>query len=175
MKNFKIAFAIMMVVGLMGITEAFACKSPATALAAYQASALVQKMPSVVLASFRDGDTRSFSRRDLVGRYSSYATATIFDPTANRTTSATCIGVVTFDGRGHFTDREVHSYDGVIVRDQFAGTYTVNPDGSGMMHYVGEAESYDQEIVLSNDGKDITFLILLDIPGIVSQGTMKKQ
>ena len=175
MKNLKTTFAIMMIVGLLGISQAFACKSPATGLASYQQLALVQKMPSIVPANFRDDGERTFTRRDLNGRYSSFAQATFYDMTTNRTSFATCIGVVIFDGRGHFTDREVHSYDGVIVRDQFTGAYTVNADGTGMMHYVGEAESYDQEIVLSNDGKDITFLVLLDIPGIVSQGTMKKQ
>jgi hypothetical protein len=82
---------------------------------------------------------------------------------------------VTFDGRGHLTDKEVHSYDGTIVRDEFTGTYTVNADGTGKMHFVGESETYDYDFVISNEGKEITFLVMLEIPGIVSQGTLKKQ
>ena len=166
----------MMVVGLLGISQVFACKSPVAGMVSSQQLAMMQKTDMVLKNDSKgDEDTKGFSKRDLSGRYSSFAQATIFDAMSNRTTYATCIGVVTFDGRGHFTDKEVHSYDGFIVRDQFIGTYTVNSDGTGKMHYIGEEEVYDQEIVLSNEGKDITFLILLDIPGIVSQGTMKKQ
>jgi hypothetical protein len=122
-----------------------------------------------------DSDGKTWTKRDLSGRYASLATATFFDPSVNRTLNATCVGVVTFDGRGRFTDREVHSYDGVIVRDEFTGTYTVSADGHGTMHFVGESETFDYEFVISNDGKEITFLILLDIPGVVSNGTLKKQ
>lgn len=178
MKNIKILFAVTFVIGLMGITQAFACKQPTASgngvvtKASYRTSS-----PGEVeyLQSSFDGDSRFYSKRDLVGRYASLATATIFDPTSNRTLSATCVGVVTFDGRGHFTDREVHSYDGVIVRDEFVGTYTVSSDGRGIMHFVGANETFDYEFVISNDVKEITFLITLDVPGVVSYGTLKKQ
>ena len=177
MKNLKTTFAIMMIVGLLGISQAFACKSPVLGMLSSQQLAAASKTGAETVPPTKD-DAQSalgYTRRDLIGRYASFAQATIFDPTTNTTSYATCIGVVMFDGRGHFTDKEVHSYGGYIVRDQFVGTYTVNSDGTGKMHYIGEAETYDQEIVLSNEAKDITFLILLDSPGIVSQGTMKKQ
>ena len=175
MTNLKNLIAIMMFVGLIGISQAFACKSLAGGLQNLPQTAVLSQPASGGLSQSKDEDPKGPSLRDLTGRYVSYATATFFDQATNRTLYATCIGVVTFDGRGHFTDKEVHSYDGVIVRDEFTGRYTVNADGSGSMHYVGQNESYDQEIVLSNDAKDITFLILLDVPGLVSQGTMKKQ
>ena len=175
MKNLKNIIAIMMFVGLVGISQAFACKSPVENLIPSPLKANAANSAAAVHSLAKDDDPKTFNFRDLVGRYSSYATAIFYDQTANRTSFATCIGVVTFDGRGHFADKEVHSYDGVIVRDEFTGTYKVNSDGTGSMHYVGQDESYDQEIVLSNDAKDITFLILLDVPGLVSQGTMHKQ
>ena len=174
MKTIKITFAIMMIVGIIGISQAFACKFPGDNLSVPKRSVQTPRSSNPAPAFIGD-DQRTFGKRDLVGRYSSYAQATFFDPMANRTEYATCVGLVTFDGRGHFTDKEVHSYDGTIVRDEFTGTYTINPDGTGVMHYVGTEESYDQEFVVSNDGKEITFLIILDVPGVVSQGTLKKQ
>ncbi len=176
MKNLKIMFALAFVVGLLGISQTFACQFPGANLknVASSPSLLPKEVSKEII--FRDEtDQRLFSKRDLAGRYASFAQATFFDPAQNRTTYATCVGVVTFDGRGRFTDREVHSYDGTIVRDEFTGTYTVNPDGTGVMHVVGENESYDYDIVLSNEGKDVIFLVELPVPGLVSQGTLKKQ
>src|SRR6185369_4093330 len=129
MKNLKIMFAMMFVVGLMGISQVFACQFPAESLknAAVTQSLIPKETYKDVI--FREDDNqKAFSKRDLTGRYASFAQATLYDPAANRTSYATCVGVVNFDGRGRFTDREVHSYDGVIVRDQFTGTYAVNPD-----------------------------------------------
>ena len=174
MKNLKIMFALMFIVGLLGISQAFACQFPGENLKNAAAQTLLPKnMVKDII--FHEETERGFTKRDLNGRYSSFAQATFFDPTQNRTTYATCVGVVTFDGRGRFTDREVHSYDGVIVRDQFTGTYTVNADGTGTMHFVGESETFDYDIVLSNEGKDVIFLVELPVPGLVSQGTLKKQ
>ncbi len=174
MKNLKIMFALVFVVGLLGISQVFACQFPGENLKKAAPDLLPKSMVKDIF--FRDEtDQKSFSKRDLNGRYASFAQATFFDPVQNRTTYATCVGVVTFDGRGRFTDHEVHSYDGVIVRDDFTGTYTVNPDGTGVMHVVGENEAYDYDIVLSNEGKDVIFLVELPVPGLVSQGTLKKQ
>ena len=175
MKDLKTLFALSFVVGLLGISQAFACKMPADTPAARNASYSGSKMVTQSIIGAGDQDTKGYSKRDLVGRYASLATATIFDPVSNRTEYATCVGVVTFDGRGHFTDKEVHSYDGVIVRDEFVGTYTIGADGRGTMHFVGADEQYDYEFVVSNELKEITFLITLDVPGVVSYGALKKQ
>jgi hypothetical protein len=177
MKNLKMMFAFVFVFGCLGVSQIFACQFPATESLKNGAASqvLLPRDISNDLIIRVESDQSSFSKRDLNGRYASFAQATFFDPSQNRTTYATCVGVVTFDGRGRFTDREVHSYDGVIVRDQFTGTYTVNADGSGVMHFVGENESYDYDIVLSNGGKDVIFLVELPVPGLVSQGTLKKQ
>jgi hypothetical protein len=43
------------------------------------------------------------------------------------------------------------------------------------MHFVGDSEEYDYEFVISNDVNEITFLVTLDVPGLVSYGTLKKQ
>lgn len=176
MKNLKTMFAVMFVIGLLGISQAFACQFPGGEnLKNVPTQTLIPKNVVKDIVFRDETDQRSFSKRDLNGRYASFAQATFFDPTQNRTTYATCVGVVTFDGRGRFTDREVHSYDGVIVRDEFTGTYTINADGTGVMHVVGENEAYDYDIVLSNEGKDVVFLVELPVPGLVSQGTLKKQ
>lgn len=173
MKNLKTVFGLMLVVGLLGISQVFACTFPGSELVGKtQIETKSVEKESIIID---DSSERGFSRRDLNGRYSSFAQATFYDPSQNRTTYATCVGVVTFDGRGRFTDREVHSYDGVIVRDQFTGTYTVNSDGTGTMHFIGENETFDYDIVLSNDAKDVIFLVELPVPGLVSQGTIKKQ
>jgi len=176
MKGLKTLFAMILVVGTIGLSQAFACKPPTGNLPAQgrpsESQPTVRPEPANI--SYEPEFT-SYSKKDLVGRYASLATATFFDPGANRTLYATCVGVVTFDGRGHFTDREVHSYDGVIVRDEFTGTYTLSPDGRGTMHFVGDSETFDYEFVVSNDTKEITFLITLEIPGVVSNGTLKKQ
>ena len=174
MKNLKIMFALMFVIGLLGISQAFACQFPNENLKIVASQNSLPK-DAVKNISLLDESEKGFTRRDLNGKYSSFAQATFYDPTTNRTLYATCVGVVTFDGRGRFTDREVHSYDGVIVRDQFTGNYTVNPDGTGTMHFIGENETFDYDIVLSNEGKDVVFLVELPVPGLVSQGTLKKQ
>ncbi|MBS1797900.1 MAG: hypothetical protein JSS81_29030 [Acidobacteria bacterium] len=174
MKNLKIMFGLLTVIGLFGIAEASACRFPAENFKAAVAPSIVPPETYKDIVFRDEGDQKLYNRSDLRGRYSSFSQATLYDPTLNRTSFATCVGVVTFDGRGRFTDREVHSYDGVIVRDQFTGTYTVNPDGTGTMHFNG-SESFDYDIVLSNEGKDVIFLVELPVPGLVSQGTLKKQ
>lgn len=167
--------ALMTIVGVLGISQAFACKPLTDGIAPRTDNRSIVRTNMTPAQNSFDFDSRIYSKHDLVGRYASLATATFFDPVANRTQYATCVGIVTFDGRGRFTDREVHSYDGVIVRDEFVGTYTLNGDGRGTMHFVGENETYDYEFIVSNDAKDITFLVLLDLPGVVSNGTLKKQ
>ena len=176
MKNLKITFALTFVVGLLSVSEAFACQFPGqNNLAGSKQTVTAPKGGSVITPSLADSSLKIFTKRDLVGRYSSKATATFFDPTQNRVAFATCVGLITFDGRGNLFDREVHSYDGFIVHDEFTGTYTMNPDGTGIMHFSNADESYDYSFVMSDDGREITFLILLDEPGVVSDGILKKQ
>ncbi|CAN5439740.1 hypothetical protein BH10ACI2_BH10ACI2_08070 [soil metagenome] len=176
MKHLKTLVALIFAIGLLGISQAYACKAPGLGIPAGMdsRSAAKPQIQPIIPAAFDTG-LRIFTKKDLSGRYSSLATATFFDPTSNRTQFATCIGIVTFDGKGRFTDFEVHSYDGTIVRDSFVGTYTVKADGRGTMHFIGENEEYDYEFVMSNDVNEITFLITLEIPGVVSYGTLKKQ
>jgi hypothetical protein len=37
-------------------------------------------------------------------------------------------GILTFDGKGHFSGENKEDFDGVIVPETYTGTYTVNPD-----------------------------------------------
>lgn len=174
MKTLKTVFALMFVVGLLGISQAFACKLPGSNLLEKNQAVSKSGENEILIREVPRDD--NFATRSLVGRYSSYSTATFYVPAINRTLYATCVGVVTFDGQGHFTDREVHSYDGEIVRDEFTGTYTVNSDGTGKMHFTApDGSTFDYDIVLSDNAKEITFLVELPVPGLVSQGTMKKQ
>jgi|SRR5437016_1746989 len=178
MKNLKTLFVLSFVVGVLGISQALACTFPGGNSAARSVSNTASKtnaqQPQITI--LRDPVDQGFAKvDDLVGRYASVATATLFDPTSNRTLNATCVGVVIFDGRGHFTDKEVHSYDGFLVHDQFTGTYAINADGTGTMHFVGDSDEFDYEFVVANGFKEITFLVTLDVPGLVSYGTLKKQ
>src|SRR2546421_8897416 len=157
MKNIKSILAIVIVIGGLGISQAFACKSPAQGLLAHKG--ILAKDRSVDPdpdATGQSNSNRQYTSKDISGAYSSFATATLFD--GSRTEYATCVGLITFDGKGNFVDKEVHSYDGALVTDQFTGTYEIHPDGTGAMHYVGAGETYEISFVISNSGSKITFL-----------------
>lgn len=113
-----------------------------------------------------------FNNGSLNGRYASQVTT--IKPRMNRTTYEACVGLVTFDGFGNFTDSETHSFNGEIVSAQYKGTYQVNPDGTGTMTYFDEnGPTPPCPIVLSDGGKEVTFLI--SVPGVVATGVLKKQ
>jgi hypothetical protein len=175
MKTLKIAFGMIIFFGLLSVSQALACEFPGMSAGSAKTATAPSASRSVTQSLIPDTSLKFFTRRDLVGRYASRSTATLFDPSTGRTQHATCVGVITFDGRGNIVDREVHSYDGFIVHDEFTGTYTMNSDGTGIMHLANEAESFDYSFVMSDDGKEVTFLVLLDVPGLVSDGVLKKQ
>jgi len=119
--------------------------------------------------------TQYFNNGSLNGRYASLSTAiTPGTPASNKTTYDACVGLVTFDGFGNFTDSETHSFNGEIERAQYKGTYQVNPDGTGTMTYFDENGPTDPcPIILSDGGREVTFIITT--PGIVATGVLKKQ
>src|SRR6185436_2748319 len=101
-------------VGGIAISQAFACKSPSQGLISQKSMFLkaraVQSRPVDPDPTPPTPAEPRYNLRDLNGNYSSFATATPFD--GSRTEYATCVGLIVFDGEGHFVDKEVHSYDG---------------------------------------------------------------
>lgn len=95
MKNLKTLFALMFIVGLLGISQAFACKFPGENLVNANQTKSVSKTEVQESADLSD-DANFYGKRSLSGRYSSFSQATFYDPTSNRTLYATCVGVVTF-------------------------------------------------------------------------------
>ncbi len=116
--------------------------------------------------------SRHFNNASLHGRYASLSTT--ITPGEDKTTYDACVGLVAFDGDGNFTDSETHSFNGEIVRKQYRGTYQINADGIGTMTYFDEnGPTQPCPIVLSDGGKEVTFLV--NVPGVVATGTLKKQ
>ena len=112
------------------------------------------------------------SLRSLSGRYLDSATATVlpggFAPAA-------CVGIVTFDGRGHLKATETHSFNGFIVPEaHYTGSYTIKADFSGIMtlHSVEQGIDFKQKFVLNPVTNEITYIVIEE--GEVSTGTMKK-
>lgn len=122
--------------------------------------------------SYEHARSRYFNNASLKGRYASLATA--ITPDAGKTSYTACVGLVTFDGFGNFTDQETHSFNGEIVRQEYRGTYHINPNGTGTMTYFdANGPTNPCPIVLSDGGKEVTFIVTQ--PGIVSTGVLKKQ
>ncbi|MFN7930111.1 MAG: hypothetical protein U0Y68_19735 [Blastocatellia bacterium] len=112
------------------------------------------------------------SLRSLSGRYVDYATATVlpggFAPAA-------CVGIATFDGRGHFKATETHSFNGTIIPEaHYTGTYIINDDYSGIMtwHSVEQGFDFKEKFVLNPVTNEITYIVTED--GELSTGTLKK-
>lgn len=113
-------------------------------------------------------------RSVLIGRYADAASASVipggFAP-------AVCAGVVTFDGRGKLTAEETHSFNGLIIQQQYKGTVTYNENCTGTMTLIAvggalEGLSTTQNFVITEENKEIIYTVT--DPGVVSSGTMKK-
>jgi hypothetical protein len=114
---------------------------------------------------------------DLRGRYANLSVENDLDA-KGAPNFAACVGLMTFDGFGHFTDSETHSFGGQIVREENHGTYEVNQDGTGVLHVTavgpdGNPFSFDEPFVISDGGRQVTYIVSID--GVVSYGTLKKQ
>ncbi|HNH81062.1 MAG TPA: hypothetical protein PL157_01615 [Acidobacteriota bacterium] len=125
----------------------------------------------------KDNRLKSFTIADLIGRYAVLALENDTTPDG-APYHAACVGMITFDGKGAFIDKETHSFNGQIVVAELTGTYTMNPDGTGVLTFHGTGPdgqplTFEEPFALSNGGKEITALV--SIEGVVSYATMKKQ
>jgi hypothetical protein len=108
----------------------------------------------------------------LLGNYADSASASLipggFSPSV-------CVGVVNFDGNGHVTSTESHSFNGVIVPEaHYTGTYTMNANCSGTMTLTSVEQGFTtvQKFAVTEDNKEIHYVVTDD--GVVSSGVMKK-
>jgi hypothetical protein len=86
----------------------------------------------------------------------------------------TTTGLISIDGAGNLAANYVVSVNGVIVRGSFTGTYTVNPDGTGLVRLVlplsGSSLNGSFVIVDNGDGT----LFTNNDPGIAITGFTKR-
>jgi hypothetical protein len=71
----------------------------------------------------------------------------------------TTTGLISIDGAGNLAASYVVSVNGVIVRGSFTGTYTVNPDGTGLIRLVLplSGNSLNGSFVIVNNGDETLF------------------
>lgn len=89
------------------------------------------------------GQATGFSNASLSGQwgFSTTGTAPQPDDDDGSTSGAVGIGIMTFDGNGNCTLRELNNVGGTSAyRNAIACTYLVNPDGSGVIlpQYTGQ-------------------------------------
>jgi hypothetical protein len=89
------------------------------------------------------------------------------------------VGLYTFDGAGGFTARAVFSYSGGVIFNAdwslnplFAGTYTVNVDGTGTMTW---QPGHRRNFVIGAGGNELKYIGTDPDTGIVVGGSMVKQ
>lgn len=122
-----------------------------------------------------------FTVRSLQGRYASLAGEDDNSGEGGKEFHSVCVGLVTFDGFGHFVDVETHSEDGEITHDKATGWYEVHPDGTGAMHITEFSDGTTTQtnldvkfsFVISDGGKELIYIPEID--GVVSYAILKKQ
>lgn len=95
----------------------------------------------------------SFSNRDLRGRYAFYLQGDILSGQAQGPLAA--VGIFVADGNGDipFATRTLNAGGMVVQDDQATGTYSVDPDGLGVIEFVassGDMELFEFTIVNSD-------------------------
>lgn len=85
-------------------------------------------------------------------------------------------GILTFDGKGHFSANEILSFGGVVSPEVGTGTYTVNRDCTytDVFTDTGGFTSHDAGIITGEGEFQELHTIYAD-PGVVVSGTSKKQ
>jgi hypothetical protein len=139
-----------------------------TVLAPYH-SGLVPKVHAAEPHLSDFGSDKPCSLRSLNGAYGYYRTGiTPAGPLA-------AVGLIIYDGRGSFTDRQTIRRNGVTTRDLFAdppdtGTYQIDPDCTG--------RAYQQDgtlfvhLVVTDNGKEVIITSLTT--GNTVYGMLKK-
>jgi hypothetical protein len=83
------------------------------------------------------------------------------------------IGLLKFDGRGKVTGSETRSTSGKVARSTFAGTYTVNPDCSGIATGGTLPQPTQFEYVILDDTRELQMAVSTD--GFATLGVGKKK
>ena len=90
------------------------------------------------------------------------------------------VGLWSFDGNGTFTFYDIGNVAGDIeprgtADNPIVGTYAVNPDGTGTIHWITPAtgSSHTRDFVIVDAGKEIQFIVADDIT--TQSGVAKKQ
>jgi hypothetical protein len=83
-------------------------------------------------------------------------------------------GLISIDGEGNLSATYVVSISGVIMRGSFTGTYSVNPDGTGLAQLVlpRTGGKINGSFVIVNNGDEILFTG--NDPGIAITGFTKR-
>jgi len=86
----------------------------------------------------------------------------------------TTTGLISIDGEGNLAANYVVSVNGAIVRGSFTGTYTVNPDGTGLVRLVlpRSGNSLNGSFVIVDNGDETLFTN--NDPGIAITGFTKR-
>jgi hypothetical protein len=91
---------------------------------------------AIGLAAVAAAQDRGCSNASLRGTWAYTETGSVIVPTGPGTTMtvlAAATGTYTFDGDGEFTGDQYSSANGTISHDTKQGTYTMNPDCTGML------------------------------------------
>ena len=72
------------------------------------------------------------------------------------------VGVMWFDGNGTFEFHDTANRGGLVVQrgtadNPIVGTYTVNPDGTGTMQWLGSSGNHTRAFVIVDGGMELQF------------------
>jgi len=125
----------------------------------------------------------NYTNASLNGVYGYSSAGDILGPSngSNTTNSpAAFVGLWWFDGNGTFKFYDIGNVAGGInqrgtANDPIVGTYAVNPDGTGTIHWVTPLSglSHTRDFVIVDAGKEIQFIVADDIS--TQRGVAKKQ
>jgi hypothetical protein len=124
------------------------------------------------------GCAAHFSNRSLSGCYGGIGTG-YFNAGATPPENA-AVFLLSFDGNGHFKGAYIGCYNSNLTTRAFAGTYVVQPFGTGTMRWQYDPPDGGGEVldfVLVDGGKEIAALNTGWIPAapVVATFTFKKQ
>src|SRR5215212_2420815 len=112
-----------------------------------------------------------YSERTLAGCFGWQSTAYVHGVT---TDASAAIGLIHFDGAGNLNGWYSGDYMGSPTARNYAGWYTVNPNGTGHLHWVDDHHStIDCDLVVVGGGNEI-FCSNID-PGYIHNIDFKRQ
>jgi hypothetical protein len=84
----------------------------------------------------RDDDERGCTLSSLKGPYAYHVTGSAQAPSGTEGADIAAVGRVVSDGKGHVTGHDWASTNGATTARTVTGTYTLDPDCTGMVHLV---------------------------------------